>query len=206
MCRRNQNHYSTMVNKNLLALLTALVLFTGHLSVSAQDVQHPQNYNRVGISFQDAVIGYPDLEKDNFIGGSLDYIHGFRLNETTPIYFETGASISYLVNLDGWAYGNIAVPLNFAYQIPISNSKISLSPFIGLDLKGNIAGTSHADFDDLREWYVDEDCRSFQIGWHLGVGMTKGKFYFGIACGSDFLKLKKNIDSDNFRVSFGLNI
>lgn len=195
-----------MVNKNLLALLAALVLFTGHLSVSAQDV-HPQNYNRVGISFQDAVIGFPDLKKDNFIGASLDYIHGFKLNETTPIYFETGASFSFLTNPDDsdYNYSYINVPLSFAYQIPISNSKISLSPFIGIDLKGNIIGCNR--IEDPRGWFENgNDCRSVQIGWHLGVGMTKGKFYFGIACGSDFLKLKKNVDTDNFRVSFGLNI
>lgn len=199
-----------MANKKLLSLLTMLLLFIGQFSVNAQDAQTslPQSYNRVAISFRDFTIGLPEIHKENFMGGGLDYIHGFRLNETMPFYFETGASISLGFNIDDsdCAYGNVEVPLNFACLIPVSNSSVTFSPFIGIDIKGNIVGTESFDFDALRPWYNSENCNSVQIGWSLGMGISKGKFYFGIACGSDFLKLKKNVNSDNFKVSFGMNI
>lgn len=81
-------------------------------------------------------------------GLSLDWTKGISLTSSMPLYLETGLGATYASkSKDGidekWAY--LTVPVNVTYRYAIGNSGVTLSPFVGLYLRGSVYGNSSYD-------------------------------------------------------------
>lgn len=129
-------------------------------SASAED------YNRIGISYNNNHFGFNDWLKDGAFEGLIDgislngvginYIHGFSLSQSTPIFIETGINANFGVGstdtkallTDGYDYYsteielkaqnvNLQVPVNFVYRIAASED-VTIAPYAGLNFKFNI--------------------------------------------------------------------
>ena len=128
---------------------------------------------------------------------------------------------------------NMQVPVNFTYRFTITDG-VYVAPYAGLNFKLNIIGrykdemkTSFSD-SELKDLFVDpEDFEGkwisvfskrdmgsndytwnrFQVGWHIGAGLTYKSFYLGLQYGTDFIPIYKykddKINTGNLKVSLG---
>lgn len=169
---------------------------------------HPNAYNRISLSYRNVHFS-AEGSGVSYNGGSFDYIHGFSVSKKLPIYVQTGASLGFTTKDTGsGAYGGYAtidVPVSAAYRFEIPNTPLVLLPYLGLDFKGNIIGTSDVA-SDTQEWFSKYDYRRFQLGWNLGVGLLYKKLYFGLGYGTDFIQIAKKVNTGTFQVSLGLNL
>ncbi len=128
---------------------------------------------------------------------------------------------------------NMQVPVNFTYRFTITDG-VYVAPYAGLNFKLNIIGrykdemkTSFSD-SELKDLFVDPEdfegkwisvfskrdmgsndytCNRFQVGWHIGAGLTYKSFYLGLQYGTDFTPIYKykddKINTGNLKVSLG---
>lgn len=149
-------------------------------SASAED------YNRIGISYNNNHFGFNDWLNDGAFKGLIDgislngvginYIHGFSLSQSTPIFIETGINANFGVGstdtqaLPTYGYDyysteielkaqnvNLQVPVNFVYRIAASED-VTIAPYAGLNFKFNIVTkikgkVSVDDISQESDWY-----------------------------------------------------
>lgn len=126
-------------------------------SASSENIS---GYNRMAISYNNTHFG---LNKQaggsdnnfNLNGVGLNYIHGFSISGTLPMFIETGLNLNfgfgsessekYEVS-DEWVQAkenrqfiDLQVPVNFAYRFNITDG-VYVSPYIGLNFKVNLIG------------------------------------------------------------------
>lgn len=131
-----------------------------------------------------------------------------------------------------YKYMSIAVPVSLSYKIQIPNSEVSISPFIGITLKYNIAAKSktkkkfgddeYGDYEDYWDYedydnkenetdYFDKKdvgnntWKRFQAGWQIGAGVNYKALYLGIHYGGDFGEICKKTTTSNWGISLGYN-
>ena len=194
-------------------------------------------YDRLTISYNPLTVA-PD--NDNLDNGSLDaiaiaYTHGVSLSQTMPLFLETGVKLNYgfktvdgefsdLFNDDASSENKetkitmfyASVPVNLAYKFTLTNSDVSIQPFIGLNLKYNLSGKSVTEYeyddDDEKDLFDKKDMggkdatwKHFQMGWHIGAGLNYKALYLGLSYGADFSDICKKTKTSNFAVSVGYN-
>lgn len=160
--------------KSLKAIMLAGALATA-ASASAQFANTGSNtastdlddYNRISVSYNNTHFGFNKeaggSDSDFGLNGfGLNYIHGFSVSSTLPMFVETGLNLNFgfgsdtgkKVDLyDGWIQANnkkqfinLQVLVNFAYKFAIADG-VSVSPYVGLNFKFNLTGRMKADFD-----------------------------------------------------------
>lgn len=219
------------------------IMLAGALAVAGATATNAQNagYNRVAISYDNTHFGFnkdAGGSDENFStnGVGINYIHGFSVSSSLPMFVETGLNFDFgfgSKSFDKHEYSgtwyqdklktqfiSIQVPVNFAYRFDIAD-EMTLSPYIGLNLKLNLTGKERWDTDsndpdekekgkwasvyDKDNW--DPTWNRFQMGWHIGVGVQYRPFYFGIQYGTDFIGAYKHKDAKvstgNLKVSLG---
>lgn len=141
-------------------------LFIAACSVLAISSASAEDYNRIGISYNNNHFGFNNWLKDGAFEGLIDgislngfginYTHGFGLSQSTPIFIETGINANFgfgstdtqLTFSDGYDdYSgklelkaqniNLQVPVNFVYRIAASDD-VTIAPYAGLNFKFNI--------------------------------------------------------------------
>lgn len=141
-------------------------LFIAAFSAFAISSASAEDYNRIGISYNNNHFGVNDWLKDGAFYGLFDgislngvginYIHGFSLSQSTPIFIETGINANFGVGstdtkiLSGGLFDvssvkfevkaqnvNLQVPVNFVYRIAASED-VTIAPYAGLNFKFNI--------------------------------------------------------------------
>lgn len=185
-----------------------------------------KSYNRIGVSYTNTGLSankefefIEDKDHISLNGFAVDYIHGFSLSKTLPMFIETGVKANFGFGSvesdeDYWSeklqMQNIylSVPVNFAYKFGVSDN-VSITPYIGLNLKLHLLGRvkyeyeDEYDDDEESEWYNvfskddmdDETWNRFQLGWHIGAGVNIKKLYLGVSYGTDFIKAFKHKDA-----------
>ncbi len=211
------------------------------------------DYNRIALSYNNTHFGFNEyLGSDNNFnlnGFGVNYIHGFSVSKSLPMFIETGVNFNFEFGstttakehvLDEWMrtketkqFINMQVPVNFTYRFTITDG-VYVAPYAGLNFKLNIIGrykdkieTSFPD-SELKDYGVDpEDLegewmsvfskrdmgsndytwKRFQVGWHIGAGLTYESFYLGLQYGTDFIPIYKykddKINTGNLKVSLG---
>ena len=174
---------------------------------------------------------------------SFGWRQAFGVSQKVPLYIETGLGLSYsfgnIEEEDGdddlsmkWKYNLLSfnIPVYLGYNFNLSNGKIDLAPYFGVDLRVNLAGKKKIEFDgkyakeaeeywkdayDLpTEWDLfdkkdmgskDETWKRFQAGWRLGLNVSFSQdFTVGVSYGSDFTEIVKKTKTSSFRITAGI--
>ncbi len=206
------------MRKSILAMGFACVA----LSMSAQRASDAafsagdlNDYNRLGVSYNNENYSPNDDMKDDMEsmglnGFGIDYIHGFHITESLPLFVETGLNFNYNfgskdVESGGSKYTtklqdmNFQVPVNVAWRFGVTDD-LSIAPYLGLNFKLHLmtrqkyeGGGGESEwvdvFSDSKEDMGDKDAtwNRFQMGWHVGVGFQYQPFYLGVQYGTDFI-------------------
>lgn len=167
-----------------------------------------QDYNRVGISYNNDHYGFNKEIKDGDYDGfslngvGIDYRHGFQLGEK-PMFIETGASFNFnfgsLSEKD--EYGkyttnyqnmNLLVPVNFVYRFNITED-FSIAPYAGINFKINMVGKDKSKFEDLEDseynWEAENWTNWYSKDEEKGMGgedYTWNRFQMGWQIGVGF--------------------
>ena len=228
-----------LVAAMIMAWATASAQFAngGKGSNSGSSADIVKSYDRIAVSYNSYKISPDDDDADDYglTGIGAEWIHGFSLSSSTPIYLETGLKYIYAFksedDMDFWGEEedcklktstmNIAVPINVAYRFTLpNNSDVSITPFTGITLKGNLTMKQKCEYDeddgddeddDERDWFDKKDvgekntAKRFQVGWQIGAGLSYNALYLGLSYGLDFTELAKKTKTSNFAVSLGYN-
>lgn len=175
-------------------------------------------YNRIGLSFNNTTFSSNSDAEDIFDGSistngfGIDYIHGFSLSSSMPMFIETGANLNFNFGSKGYEGSkllvqnfNLQIPVNYVYRFTLADN-FSLAPYVGLNFKLNLATRFKETLEDGYIWdngsEEDSDWESafdkdtmgndgtwnrFQMGWHIGVGVQYSKLHLGLQYGTDFI-------------------
>lgn len=188
------------------------------IALTAFGVANAQSgYNRVGISYDNTQVSAGgDLkgEMENFKlnGFGLNYIHGFSVSRSLPMFVEVGANVdfgfgnAFEEKYDGVSAKmkiqdiNLQVPVNFAYRFNVVED-FTIAPYVGINFKLHLLtrGRIEAKEDGIKvesDWSNffskddmgdDDTFNRFQMGWHIGATFQYTKFSFGVQYGTDFI-------------------
>lgn len=122
-------------------------------------------------------------------GFNVGWMSGFNVTKCRlPLYTEVGVKANvglgdFLSDFD--KYLAIEIPVNVAYRFAIPNTKIHLSPYLGVNFKVNALGK---DEDGLNYFDID-GTRRFQFGMQVGGHFDFNHFYLGLGFSADFLPI-----------------
>lgn len=190
-------------------LLLAISLI---FATSAAMAQSPENYNGASISYVgNSFIGDGDsVEAPSGFG--VNYVHGFAIAGQTPLFLETGASLSLGLQDENHVAStmlDLQVPLNLVYSLPVGNS-MSLNPYAGLNARWYIIGSSKPDGGDAinmfdKDLLGDAALNPLYLGWQVGANFNYSKYWVGFSYGTTFTEVMKKSDvyASRFTVSVG---
>lgn len=205
--------------KTLKTIAAALLLSTLTYNATAQtttDASSP--YNRATVMFQTRSLG--GLTTNGF---ALGYVHGFNLSQDMPLFFQSGLKMDMGFNSSSASESfagstlkadvkvttmSFSVPLDIAYQLQCGESTI-FTPYLGLNVKLNTLAKMSAKASYGGESgkgsvsLFDNGMKHFQIGWHIGAGVTLSKFYIGAEFGTDFIAIA---DGGNHTPTFSVGV
>ncbi len=216
--------------------LLAVVIMMTMLAVnaSAQFTNSGSSSNTTGENWEGLRVAYSPMSLDfdgggdvSFTGLSVGYVYGVAISKSAPIYVEFGASLLWTTKdlTEDLGYDkeddltvkhnmiSINVPVNFGYKFDFNNN-ISLYPYVGVNLRGNIIGKwkfegygeseeiNIFDEDDMGEDLV---CKSFQVGWQIGTAVNFNKFTVYASYGQDFSEFMKNTKVHTTTIGIGFN-
>lgn len=154
-----------------------LSIFAGNGKGVMDRGANTDSYNRISVGYNPfkVKVDIDRLDHQSINGFALEYIHGFGVSKTLPIFVEVGARLHYSAKsqdiedlFDGVLFDeslgdvklkhmHIAVPVNFAYRWQLYNSGVSLTPYTGLTLKINALTKAKLDYGfDVGDGYDDE--------------------------------------------------
>lgn len=229
--------------KNLKSILTMGLLFVstagfaqfanngGHSRGGSVLTKNTDGYSRIYFGYNPTSVSYDgktddsDVEDFTLNGIMFGYTKGISLSQNMPLFLETGARFTYGFKSKTLSLGddgdekietkamNIVVPVNLSYKFSFSENDFSLSPFVGVTLKGNILGKQKwVDEDDSVEndFFDKEDMggkdytwKRFQVGWQIGANVDYKSLSVGMHYGSDFSELAKKTNSSNWAITLG---
>lgn len=230
----------------LLVATSASAQFQTGSSSSAATASNEEDYNAIYFQYnpqtQKVDINGAD-DESGFKGIALGWKKGFKLMQSHPLFLEAGLAFQYTFYSDEasdvehesqYTYGEsietkfnmgtLSVPLNLTYRYAIPNSTISIAPYAGLTLKGNLWAKQTQTFTEYSGKKVDseeEKCDYFdkddmggsdntanrlQVAWQIGVNVNFPKFYLGIGYGSDLGDFTKKCTFSTTYLTAGFNL
>ena len=182
-----------------------------------------KDYNRIGVSYNNTSYSPNNEAKDDFVekgwstnGVGIDYIHGFKLSSSMPMFIETGLNVNFnfgaktiYEDYDGGDYYkdkikmqnfNFQVPVNYVYRFDVAD-EFSIAPYVGLNFKLHLLSkmkfieesdneTEESDWANLfskDDMGEDGTWNRFQMGWHVGVNFQYSRISLGLQYGTDFI-------------------
>ena len=160
----------------------------------------------------------------SFTGLTFGYSKAVGISETTPLFIEFGAGLQYSFYSESerdWEESlsmfSVKVPVSLVYDWQLPNSSVSIRPFAGLTLRGNISGKiteEDLDYDKKYDYSVFDKkemdgytWKRLQIGWQIGANVAfSNKFYLGLSYGSDFSEIYKNVKISTTSITVGMYI
>lgn len=187
-------------------------------------------WSRISVSYNPVKIvsDYKEADDQNATGFSIGYTKGFNITKGLPLFVEIGINGLYAFNaIDAEDDDNLKslekqgfdverkttlftlnIPVNLAYKFCINNSALSIVPYVGINLKGNLIGkakykltndlensiyTSEKDFWEAFEekGYGKEDTNMFDKKDTGSKDYTWNRFQMGwqIGVGVNYNKL-----------------
>ena len=194
------------MKKILYSVLVALCLGSSTTAMAGEPAEGPsKSYHRFYAGYAPTVF-YTDRGDKNVSdmlnGFDVGWMTGFNVTKCRlPLYTEVGVKAN--VGLGDYRSDNdkflaIEIPVNVAYRFSIPNTKIRLSPYLGVNFKVNALGKGENGFN-----YFDIDgSKRFQFGMQVGGHFDFNHFYLGLGFSADFLPIFDG-DDKYFYVSDG---
>lgn len=183
-------------------------------------------YNRLSIGYASYKHGLgnasSDLEDDlDYEAEGLDawpglvaeYIHGWSLTKSHPLYLESGIALQFnMKSSDDSDYNymhiGLAIPLNLTYRLSTKKG-LFIAPVVGLNLGSNCYDDALYELED--DYYDDECSRKyFQLGYNLGANLGYKHLNIGIGYRGDFMPSfttedEGSIKTGTFHIGIGVN-
>ena len=161
----------------------------------------------------------------SYNGFSIGYNKAISISSSTPLFIEAGIGLQYTYHSKNYedydedyketlSLVSLKVPVSLVYNYAIPNSDISLAPYAGIYLRGNVIGKLKEIYEDEdeNESYnifsdddVDNTCKRFQIGWHVGVNAKfNDKYLVGVSYGADLSNLIEGCKTSQASVTLGI--
>lgn len=235
--------------KKLLILATVLLTAAGanaQLLTSAAATDNSEKtvkpYSRLGAGYDIWNLSPKGGDGTSYDGFYVDWvIMGMPLSNTMPLYMEFGIRFNaeYYSNKNDYAKSNasfytVGIPLNFTYRLPLGNSGLKLSPFVGLNFKVHASGTNKVTTKETKQSTIGQGTRfettstkevdktteynmfskddmgdgalkRFQMGWQIGANLDIKAFTISFSYGTDFVKIAEKTNTSNLTVGVGFN-
>ena len=181
------------MKKILYSVLVALCLGSSMTAMAGEPAEGPSKaYHRFYAGYAPTVF-YTDRGDKNVSdmlnGFDVGWMTGFNVTKCRlPLYTEVGVKANVgLGDLlsDNDKYLAIEVPVNVAYRFSIPNTKIRLSPYLGVNFKVNALGKD----DDGLNYFDIDGTKRFQFGMQVGGHFDFNHFYLGLGFSADFLPI-----------------
>lgn len=156
----------------------------------------------------------------DFDGLSAGVNKAFPLSSKVPLYLEAGVGLQYSFYSDTAYEEDVKVnmlsakiPVSLGYEFQIPNSSISISPYAGIDVRGNIYGRiKYEEFGESESYdlFSDDDMdgdawNRVQLGWHVGVNAKFfKKLLVGVSYGTDFNEISEGVKIHTTSVTLGV--
>lgn len=214
--------------KNVKILLAACLLAVATVT-SAQSTADA--WSGIRASYNSFKFDADGGDFDAVMGLDLGYVKSFAVSTTMPLFVEVGANALYVTGdlYDEKGYSesvnmlSVAIPVNFGYKYVI-NDKLSVFPYVGAYLRGNITGeikSEGTDFDydyetgDMKEVKYSNEMDMFdskegdgsriQVGMQIGATLNIDKYNVGISYGFDFNEILEKTKTNKLALTLGYN-
>lgn len=172
------------------------------------------NYNRISLSYaaysyklgnaeyplDDRILRDQDGSAPGFIA---EYIHGWRLAKSVPLYLESGFGLQF--NMGDEKNIALFVPFNVTYRYTFNNG-FYIAPLVGLDLGGKTDWLLlyTEDYDD------DYKAKHFLFDYKVGANIGYKRFNFGVGYRGDIVPALTSEDDGSvktgtFYIGLGIN-
>ncbi|MBQ4034922.1 MAG: outer membrane beta-barrel protein [Paludibacteraceae bacterium] len=139
-------------------------------------------YNRLYAGF--SLMSFDHSESENSRGAHLGYLRGINLTKDhIPLFLQFGGEADYVTRGRNMVfyemrdhYMSVAVPINVSYKI--GNGDVTVEPFAGINLRGNIICCEYRDGTKY-DFFDEFDVNRFQFGLNVGVGVNIKRIYVG---------------------------
>lgn len=142
-----------------------------------------------------------------FSGFSLGYSRSIGLSSTIPVFIEPAVAIQFSTKKEGYFnyYDHyktsarlnllsLKLPVNVIYEYDLSSMPVSLMPFAGITLRGNVWGEINDDGDHDNIFDDDYGWKRIQVGWQVGIkAKINQKYVVGGSFGTDFNDICKHV-------------
>ena len=173
-------------------MCSSMVVLADEPATNAASTMEKQykNYHRIFAGYvpTDFFTSYrDDIHSEWLHGFDVGWLSGFNVTKgRLPMYTEIGVKANAGFGDKKSSFDkflSIEVPVNFAYRFHIGDTKIHISPYLGLHFKVNAIardnyGTNYFDIDGVNR---------FQFGMQSGGHFDFDHFYLGLGAFYDFL-------------------
>ncbi len=159
-------------------ILWAMALLFSVTAMQAQSSKEIKAWNGLRLSYDHvfmATDGSILNGMDGMDGISLGYVHGFKLSQKAPVFFEVGLGFNFAQgvgkqeekeaeydyeSLDKWSLTTfgVTIPMNLVYGFRMNNNVV-LKPYTGLYLKFNFMAKGNHSFEESIDGRVDNDTK-----------------------------------------------
>ena len=190
-------------------------------------VKKTDSYSRIYVGYNPMTVStdYVDVDDVTMHGVSFGYTSGINLVKSQPLFLEVGGKIAFNFKKDteegynddyefNYKTLSLTVPVNLTYKLSFGSGKVSLSPFLGITLKGNLLAKETEEYGNEKETYdyfdkddvgKDGQWKRFQAGWQIGTNLDVNNFSVGFHYGSDFNEICKKTTTSNWAITLGYN-
>ena len=158
------------------------------------EYEYFKGWQGVRVSYLPATIEMPGTKDIKMNGAMVAYVKSWGIIKNVPLYIESGIGLTYA----GGEIDDTRTTLNtFSLNIPVNigfchhiNSTISLSPFIGIALQGNLFGNYKYGDESYNLFDKNEmggmAMKRFNAGWQAGLNVSFYDFNITGSYGKDF--------------------
>ena len=190
------------------------------------------DYNRIYVGYNPAKIKWSEDQSagEEYYplkhGITVGYLRGSNIVKNLPLYIEWGANFQYLFGKerfsdDGYSETinistySLNVPVNVAFRFSFTDNDLSITPYLGLNFRVNLAGKYKGKYES--DYYGDSEeyeynlfskkeedenglgdyaWKRFQVGFNVGVSFSYKALNVGVGYVADFSKLVDYDDED----------
>jgi hypothetical protein len=135
-------------------------------SVGTTSTEGTKGWNTLYVQYNPSSLVPEKGDSKSFTGFSIGYNRAFSVSHSTPLYLEAGIGVQYSYYSesetesdlqsryistyeDKYSVLSAKIPVSIGYAFRIPNTSISINPYVGIDLRGNMYGKMKDEWTEL---------------------------------------------------------